>query len=445
MWAASLEHVFGVVVTPEVQPLDAVVDDLAAVDAAALDDHQAAATLVELRRVQARLASVEARLIDVVDAGRPWAEDGYRSTANWLATTDNTPLDDARADVRLARRLRSMPATAAALAAGDITTAHAHKLASLNGPLTATAFADGEGFLVGQARTMRWADFAKACAYWLRLARDDDPDPDKADHVHRRVSLHDGLRGTGILGGELTPVAKATVGGELERLEAELFAADWAEAKAIHGEATTVGHLARTSRQRCHDALVEMAKRSATTPAGGKRPRPLLSVLVGYDAFKRICELADGTLISPATAAGLLDEAVVERIVFDGPSRVTDLGHARSFTGAARRAVEVVHRNCTGAGCDVPAHQCDIDHIWRHADGGPTRPDNGQTRCGPHNRQRDNPPPRRRRQPASSPPGDPADHLELIRRRTRDRLLHDPTWGYATDDPSPGCPAPRRS
>jgi hypothetical protein len=433
--------VFGTVATSEIEPIDRAVDDLAAVALDTLSDGHLADALVELRRVQARLASVEARLVDAVDRGRPWADAGYRTTANWLATSDNTSLDDARADVRLARRLRSMPATAAALAAGDITVAHAHRLASLNGPLTAAAFAPAEGFLVGQARTMRWADFTTACAYWLRQARDDDPDPDKADYEHRHVSLNDGLRGTGILAGELTPVAKAAVATELGRLERQLFTADWAAAKAIHGEATTTGHLARTPRQRRHDALLEMARRSATAPAHGKAPRPLLSVLVGYDAFTHICELADGTLLGPATVARLLDEAVIERIVFDGPSRVLDLGHARSFTGAARRAVEIVDRHCTGAGCDIPAQQCEIDHRWRHADGGPTRPDNGQARCGPHNRDREKPRTRRRRRrqptPPATTPRQRAAHLELLRARTRDRNQHDPRHGWASSDHDP--------
>jgi hypothetical protein len=424
---ASLEHVFGNVVTPEVRPLDAAVDALASTDPAGLDDTLAADVLVEVRRVVARLAAVEAGLVDRVESARPWAEDGYLTTAHWLADSDNTSVGDARATVRLARRLRSMPATAAALAAGDISAAHARTLASLNGPSTAAAFAEAEAFLVGQARTMRWADFVKACAYWLRQARDDEPDPDKADRDHRYVSLHDGLRGTGLLEGELTPVAKATVRGELDRLERQMFEADWAAAKQIHGDATTAVHLARTGRQRRHDALVEMATRSAVAPAGGKRPRPRVSVLVGYDAFKQVCELADGTLVSPATVAALLDEAVIERIVMDGPSRVLDIGHARSFVGAARRAVEIVERHCTDRGCDIPADQCDIDHIWRYSDGGPTRPDNGRTRCGPHNRQRENPPPRRRRRPPPATVDDPIAHLELLRRRIRDRLTHDPT------------------
>ena len=252
------------------RPLDRAVDDLAAVDPATLDDRTLAEALIELRRVRARLAAVEARLVDAVDTRRPWAPAGYRTTACWLADGDNTALGDARGQVRLARRLRTMPATAAALAAGDITAAHAHRLASLNTAATASVFGDAEEFLVGQARTLRWADFTRACAYRARAARDDQPDADK-----------------------------------------------------------TTAHLARTPRQRRHDALVEMALRASAAPPDARRPRPLLTILAGYHAFKDICELGDGSLVSPATVAQLLDDAVIERIVFDGPSRVLDLGQAR--------------------------------------------------------------------------------------------------------------------
>jgi hypothetical protein len=434
----AYELVFGVIEMAAVEPMDRAVDDLGALDIAALDGHTAADTLVELRRMRARLAAVEAALTDRVEAARPWAESGYRSTANWLASTDNTRLDDARDDVRLARRLRSMPATRAALAAGDITTAHARRLAMLNGPLTAARFAEDEELLVGQARSMRWADFAKACAYWTRLARDDDPDPDKRDRDHRHVSLHDGLRGTGLLAGELTPVAKVAVRTALERIEAELFAADWADARGRLGDAATPTDMARTPRQRRHDALVEMAVRSVTAPADGKRPEPLISVLTGYDAFNQVCELADGTLVAPDTVASMLDAAMVERVVFDGPSRVTELGRARSFVGAARRAVELAHRQCTGPGCHVPADQCQIDHIWRYSDGGPTTPDNGRAMCGPHNRDRERPRPRstRRFGPDTRTPEQKQAQLDLLRANIGDRLRHDPGWGYTpVDDP----------
>ncbi|MFP3899444.1 MAG: DUF222 domain-containing protein [Acidimicrobiia bacterium] len=417
--------------TREVEPVDRAVDVLAGLDPDSLDDLTLTTAVAELRRVRARLDAVQARLLDALDRRRPWAEGGYRSTAAWLAASDNTAVGEAHRDVRLARRLRSMPATAAALAAGDITATHARRLAGLAGPGTAAAFAGAEELLVGQARSLRFADFAKACAYWARLARHDAPDPDTADREHRHVSLHDGLRGTGLLTGELTPVAKATVRAALERIETELFDADWAAARAEHGEAATAADLARTPRQRRHDALVEMATRAATAAPGGRRPAPLVSVLVGYQAFNNVCELADGTLVSPGTVASLLDEAVIERVVLDGPSRVLDLGRARSFTGAARRAVEITQPRCDGPGCHIPAHRCHIDHLWRHADGGPTRPDNGRTLCGPHNRDRERPQPRSR-SPHPPPPLTPdqqAKVLELLRKRICDRLRHDPTWG----------------
>jgi len=395
-----------------------------------MDGFRAADVVVELRRVRAKLAAVEVRLVAQADGERPWAEDGYLTTAAWLAASDNTALGDARADVRLARRLRSMPATAAALAAGDISLAHARRLATLNAPDTAAAFAEAEEFLVGQARSMRWDDFTKALGYWLRQARPDKPDPDKPDRDHRHMSLDDGLRGTGLLSGELTPTTKAIVRSALRPIEQELFEADWAAARAEHGDATTVAHLARTPRQRRHDALEEMARRSMSAPADGRAPRPLLTVLVGEDAFRNVLELADGTLISPATAADLLDDAVLERIVFDSPSRVIDLGQQRSFVGAARRAVEVVHRHCTGKGCHVTADQCEIDHILPFTDDGITHPDNGRPLCKPHHRQRQRPPAAPRRPPPHHDDRDDGiDPLELARARIRDRMLHDPAWG----------------
>jgi hypothetical protein len=79
-----------------------------------------------------------------------------------------------------------------------------------------------------------------------------------------------------------------------------------------------------------HDALVEMAIRATSAAADGKRPRPLLSILVGEHSLRRVCELADGTVVAPGTVAAILSDADIERVVYDGPSRVVDLGRARS-------------------------------------------------------------------------------------------------------------------
>ena len=349
-----IERVFGVVVTTEVGPLDEAVEGLGAVDIEGLDGLRAADVLVELRRVRAKLAAVEARLVARVDGERPWAEAGYLGTAAWLAASDHTSLDEARGDVRLARRLGSMPATAAALAAGDITVAHARRLATLNAPDTAAAFGEAEEFLVGQARSMRWADFTKACGYWLRQARrDKDPDPDKPDRDHRkRVTprraaghraavrgAHPHRQGRGPL--RARPARTAAVRGRLGRGQGRARRGGDRRPPGPHPGPAPPRRPGRDGPPLRH------------RPRDGKRPKPLLTVLVGEDAFRNVLEVADGTLISPATAADLLDEAVIETMLFDSPSRVLDLGHQRSFVGAARRAVEVVHRTCTGKGCHI--------------------------------------------------------------------------------------------
>jgi hypothetical protein len=114
-------------------------------------------------------------------------------------------------------------------------------------------------------------------------------------------------------------------------------------------------------------------------------------VLVGYETFAgRICQLADQTVVTPGTVAKLLDEALIERVVFDGPSRVIDVGQARCFTGALRRAIEVRDRECQWDSCHVPYQRCEIDHIQPYAEGGPTTQDNGECKCGQHNRHKGN-------------------------------------------------------
>ena len=165
--------------------LHAGVDEALGLDPEDLGDAELTDALDELRRADARIAAGRARLVAAADSRRTFAPTGHLNTAAWLADRGNSPVADAHAEVRLARRLRTMPATAASLAAGTITARRARLLAGLNGPTTAGPFAEAEDFLVGQARTMRWADFARAMAYWRRKARPED-DEKKARSAFRR-------------------------------------------------------------------------------------------------------------------------------------------------------------------------------------------------------------------------------------------------------------------
>jgi hypothetical protein len=60
----------------------------------------------------------------------------------------------------------------------------------------------------------------------------------------------------------------------------------------------------------------------------------------------------------------------------------------RIFSGATRRGVEVRDRECFHELCDVPASECEIDHVQPWAAGGLTVDDDGRAACGYHNRRR---------------------------------------------------------
>jgi 5-methylcytosine-specific restriction endonuclease McrA len=138
----------------------------------------------------------------------------------------------------------------------------------------------------------------------------------------------------------------------------------------------------------------------------------LVSVLVGYETFKgHLCELADGTPLTREHLLPLLAEADIERIVFDSPSRVIDVGRReRFFTGALRHAIEIRDRHCQHDGCTVPAEYCQIDHKTPYTQGGETSEANGRAHCGVHNRRRNR----------TLAPYDPENLDRIIKTRARE-------------------------
>jgi hypothetical protein len=320
------------------------IDGVQSIAVDTLSDDDLSGLMVDLHTETARLDAARVALTGAWDARGVWSADGSKSGGAWLAHRTHQPQGAMHGEVRLARRLRTMPATAAALADGGISGDHADRLARANRPGLEDAFSRDEELLVGYAATLSWAEFGGAVAYWEQLATPDETEADaEAQHDTRRAHCSQTLDGTWVLDALLDPISGAIVDDTLTEIEAELFAADWAAAKAEHGEQVSLDKLARTSAQRRADALVEMALRARTTPADGCRPRPSVSVLVDYPTLAgRVCELFNGAVIAPGTLAGLLTDADVERIVFEGSSRVIDIGRrSRFFTGALRRAIQV--------------------------------------------------------------------------------------------------------
>lgn len=370
------------------------VKEVASLDVATLDDDELQAIVLELDRLASSLDAARAALVAAFDARRSWADTGARSCAAYLAKNTGRPKAECGSLVTLGRRLRNLPLVAAAWAAGDIHEAHARKLAGLRNGRTAAFLARDEAELVHLAQTLPFHQFQQALAYWELHA-----DPDGADATdierrdRRRVTFDTTLEGMGCGSMLLDPLSAEIFGAELRRLEAELFDAERARVKERLGRDPKAGEYERTPDQRRADALIEMARRSAT-PEAGKAPRPLFQVVLGAEPLAHLIELASGHVTTPAALATYLDEADIERYLFDGtPERVISVSRRRTFTGALRDLVKVRDRWCYHDYCDEPANRCQVDHIEPWGTGGLTSQNNGRPACGYHNRLRHQRPP----------------------------------------------------
>jgi len=362
---------------------------LAAVDPTVVTEGELMDATVGVHAIDAALDAVRTRLVGQMDVRKAWAGDGARSAAAWVGWRCRLPRPVATGTLKCARALREMPVVEAAFLEGAITADHVRLLAAARS-WAPKAFERDEARLVAKAREMLFRSFEKVVRYWR-----DRNAPDEAEalgydsYAARKAHCSDGLEGTKLLDATFDPIGGAVFDRELSRLEQELFEADWAEARERLGDTATAQDLGRTPPQRRLDAMVEMARRSAAMPADARPARVLLSVLVGEESLTRMCELSDGRVITPGQLLPVLHLADVERIVFDGPSRVIDVGvRQRLFGGATRRAVEVRDRECTHPSCDVPAERCEIDHLEPYEVGGPTIQANGDCKCRFHHRWR---------------------------------------------------------
>jgi hypothetical protein len=346
--------------------------------------------LVVLERQRSRLEAVVARAATRFEAEEAYAADGARTAAAWLATCTHLPRREVRSQLGLGRALRELPRFEEALLEGSVGAAHVRCVARLLGPRTREAVRKGEAFLVLQAQERTFAEFERIVAYLAQVA-----DPDGAEEAaearraRRDVWLAPGFDGSYLGKIELDPVAGAIVAGELARLADEAYAADRADAAACLGRAPLPSEPERTPARRRADALVEMARRSAALGVDARFPAPLVSVMVDFPTIAgRICELANGTVVTPGSLLPYLDEALIERAVWKSPTRVEVGAKARLFSGATRRAIELRDRICQHPFCDVPMDRCQVDHIVPASQDGPTTQENGRLLCNWHNRLR---------------------------------------------------------
>ncbi|HEX3812109.1 MAG TPA: DUF222 domain-containing protein [Mycobacteriales bacterium] len=278
-----------------------------------------------------------------------------------------------------------LPATAAVVASGDISSEHAQVISSaishLPTGLDVSVVAGAEKALAGHARKLDPADL-RTVAQRLHLHLNPDGTLPDDKPSRRELTFRRDAYGMDVIRGRLDAEGSATVQAALAPLMQPRRAEDGVRDP-------------RSPARRCADALVELSEQSLNcgdlpTIAG---ERPHVTVTIGLDDLREgtgHATLNTGAPISTETARRIACDASVIPIVLGGEGEPLDVGRAsRTIPPGIRRAVVArdigcVHLDCVHLDCDQPAQRCEVHHVRHWANGGATALNNLVLLCRHH-------------------------------------------------------------
>uniref|UniRef100_UPI000F8CE11F DUF222 domain-containing protein n=1 Tax=Georgenia sp. SYP-B2076 TaxID=2495881 RepID=UPI000F8CE11F len=236
-----------------------------------------------VEQVRRKAEALGARALATIEADGLWALDGARSMTAWYRARSGKHGASAAREIKQARALRDhLPATAKALAAGEISTDHVTAMVrhTADTDVRRERLTDpgvGEAFLLEHAKTLDAADFTLAVQEWGTRA-----DPDAADRAYKEDSQR-----------EEFSLAKTTdgylPGGWLSTTNGKLLLTALSARMGTPSKTDT-----RTPAQRRANALVGLAHLAldSGTLRPGARIRPHLSVTVPFDTLQRLVAAA---------------------------------------------------------------------------------------------------------------------------------------------------------
>jgi hypothetical protein len=335
-----------------------------------------------LVRVRNRVDAVLTHVVRRAEVIQAPEHDGLKSMQSWLRGHVRLSGGEARRLIRNGRALEQLPAVAQAFAAGAVTAEQVAVVAPVAG-IEVQAEAVGQGVdlaavdatLAEVAACQPFAQLGRVVHHYLARLDPDGPEPDPTEGRSLTLSRH--LDGGLSIRGELD-----AVGGE--KLQAAL--------ESILQAARPAGDT-RSRSQRLGDALVQAADNLL---ASGNLPvlrtvKPQLIVtipladLVDPATGPGTAETGFGATISAARARRLACDGSITRVVIGPEGQPLDLGRTKRVSPPhLRRAVEHRDRSCVFAGCEAPAHWCDVHHLLEWINGGETSLDNSALLCERH-------------------------------------------------------------
>lgn len=317
-----------------------------------------------------RLQAVVVDAIGSFDAQGLWAIDNSVNMTGWLKSFAHVSASTGANWTAMAKRLRDLPLTAAAVRDGRLSCDQARAITRRVSARHAEAFRADEDVLLPLFEPLTVADIDKAMGEWnarISAALDDGPPPDAS----RRLDLSP-------VGDEW--VLDATLTAEGGQLVSDAIR----EAMSPDAE----GEL-RTVKQQRADALVDLCRWFLThhdAPPKTER-RPHLDLVASVTDLRDggAGRTTDGMVIDPVTLERLTCDAVVSPFLVSGRAHVVYYGRSkRTASKAQRRALKTRDRHCRWPGCDRTPDWCDAHHLRHWAKGGSTDMDNLVLFCCRH-------------------------------------------------------------
>jgi Domain of unknown function (DUF222) len=226
--------------------------------------------------------------VDTVDRNGLYAEDGHASAKTWVAFTCRTSGREAHRRIAFAKMFRTLDETGCRYRAGEIGQDQVFELSrAFRNPRCGHQLADSEALLLEHERDLTARQFEIAVKHWLSIA-DAEGIKQRHDslHKHRDLRITPQFDGGFKIDGIFGPEQGAAIKEIQDRYTDTERLADWAEAKAEHGDNVTPADLARTEAQRRADAFYAIFVNAASTPADAQRPEPLVTIIMSEDAYQ---------------------------------------------------------------------------------------------------------------------------------------------------------------
>jgi hypothetical protein len=312
-----------------------------------------------------------ARIVEAVgefDEYHMWNIDGSVSMTAWLRSSASMTTRSASKLASMGRRLRQLPKTAAAYAAGKLSEGKVEAILAQLNDATVAVFAEHEDDWIPFFESLSVAGCARAMASWRSGVEGEPPGGEPERELHVSSTLDDRY----VVEGTFDAEGGATI----------------ATAVRLATTADDDG-VTRTPAARRGDALVEVCRFFLDHQHHrlGGRHRPHLNVVVDIEALEegRGGRIIDGPAIDGTSLSTLLCDSALHRVVTSGRSAILDYGTStRTIPAPLWSALVIRDEHCRFPGCDRPSTWCEGHHVRWVTHGGPTELNNLVLLCSRH-------------------------------------------------------------